>query len=190
MTDTITLVVLAGTTREGRRSIKAARYVADFARRLENVEVIFVDPADFVIAGDGDNGDTHNPDYAAITAKADAFYIVTPEYNHSIPGSLKRLLDSEYDNYFHKPVGLAGVSNGSWGGVRVCEALLPVMHTMGMPVIKKELYFPRVQDMFDEQGKLAPGYEERYQKNLRAVFDELLWFAKILKTARAENQEN
>lgn len=184
MEGTLTIAVLAGTTREGRQSIKAANYVADFARTLPDVEVIFIDPKDFPMQNDGDNSETRNSQYADITARADAFYIVTPEYNHSIPGSLKRLLDSEYDNYYHKPVGLAGVSDGSWGGVRVCEALLPVMHTMGMPVIRSELYFPHVDKMFDEQGNILDEHRERYQQNLHKVFDELLWFARLLKSTR------
>lgn len=187
MDETLTIAVLAGTTREGRESIHAANYVAAFfARQLPEVEVVFVDPRDFPMAGDGDNPETRNQAFAEITARADAFYIITPEYNHSMPGSLKRLLDSEYENYFHKPVGLAGVSSGNWGGVRVCEALLSVMHTLGMPVIKPELYFPRVKELFDEQGNLRPEYHDRYQTNLQKVCDELIWMARLFKRGRDE----
>ncbi len=182
--DKLVVAVLAGTSREGRLSINAARYVADFARQLPNVEVLFADPAEFNFPHDGDNDDTRDPRYSELTARADAFYIVTPEYNHSIPGSLKRMLDSEYDNYYHKPVGLSGASSGPWGGVRVCEALLHVVHTMGMPIIKTELYFPHVQDLFDESGALKPEHQERYQANLQKAFDELLLFARLFKSAR------
>jgi len=184
MEDKLVVAVLAGTSREGRKSINAARYVADFASKLPNVEALFADPAEFNFPYDGDNEDTRDARYTELTARADAFYIVTPEYNHSIPGSLKRMLDSEFENYYHKPVAFGGVSNGNWGGTRVCEALLPVAHTMGMPVIKTELYFPRVQDLFDEQGQLKPEHVERYEANLHKAFDELLLFARLFKSAR------
>ena len=75
----LTVAVLAGTTRVQRESIKAAHYVADFARRLEGVEVIFVDPVDFNFPGDGNDPEGKDPRYSEIVAKADAFFIVTPE---------------------------------------------------------------------------------------------------------------
>ena len=95
MEDKITVAVLAGTIRAQRESIKAARFVADFARKLEGVEVIFVDPTEFNFPGDGNDPEGKDPRYTEIVKRADAFFIVTPEYNHSFPGSLKRMLDSE-----------------------------------------------------------------------------------------------
>ena len=90
----ITIAVMAGTSRAQRESIKAARYVADFASKLPGVTVLFVDPSDFNFPGDGNDPEGQDPRYSAIVEKADAFFIVTPEYNHSFPGSLKRMLDS------------------------------------------------------------------------------------------------
>lgn len=182
MSDKVIVAVICGTTREGRESIKAAKWVAEQGRERSDTEIIFVDPVDFDLPKDGD--DICDPRYSEITAKADAFYVVTPEYNHSIPGSLKRLLDSEFDNYRHKPVATAGVSSGPWGGVRVCEALLPVYHTMWMVPVKPELYFPKIQDMFDGQGQLKAEFEEMQTKNVQKAYDELVWFARLLKAAR------
>lgn len=184
MDEKLVIAVICGTKREGRQSIKAAQWVAEQGRKLSNVEIIFVDPKDYDLPPDGNDKDGENPQYADITKRADAFYVVTPEYNHSIPGSLKRLLDSEFGNYRHKPVATAGVSNGPWGGVRVCEALLPVYHTMWMVPIKPELYFPKIQDIFDDNGAMKPAFTEMYEKNVRTAFDELIWMARALKAAR------
>ncbi len=183
MQQSITIAVLAGTIRERRESIKAARYVAERGRQLTDVEIILVDPIEFHFPADG--LDDKDPRYSEITAKADAFFIVTPEYNHGYPGSLKRMLDSEYDNYHRKPVALAGVSNGSWGGVRVCEALLPVCHRLGLVNIHPEVYFPRIQEVFDENGQISPEHAEQYEQSIARAFEELIWFASILKTARS-----
>ncbi|HZM64590.1 MAG TPA: NAD(P)H-dependent oxidoreductase [Candidatus Saccharimonadales bacterium] len=185
MQDKIVIAVICGTKREGRRSIHAAKWVAEQGKEREDLEIIFVDPKDIDLPPDGEAEDGENAMYKDITVKADAFYIVTPEYNHSFPGSLKRLLDSEFENYKHKPVATAGVSDGAWGGVRVCEALLPVYHTMWMVPIKPELYFPRVQDIFDDQGTMKPEYLHRYTVNVGIAFDELVWMARALKAARA-----
>lgn len=182
----LTIAVICGTKREGRLSIHAAKWVAEEGRKRGDVEIIFVDPKDYNLPPDGNDSDGEDPKYAEITKKADAFYVVTPEYNHSIPSSLKRLLDSEFANYKHKPVATAGVSDGPWGGVRVCEALLPVYHTMWMVPVKPELYFPKVQDIFDEQGVMNPEFVAMQTKNVTNAYNELIWMAKALKTAREQ----
>jgi NAD(P)H-dependent FMN reductase len=180
----LVIAVLAGTTRERRESIKAARYVADYGRKLQNVEIIFVDPKDFTFAGDGNDPEGKDPRYSEITSRAQAYFIVTPEYNHSFPGSLKRMLDSELKNYIHKPVAIAGASNGGWGGVRAVESLVPSVREMGLVVTSASVYFPRVQDLFEENGQLKAENAERYEKNLHNAFRELIWLAYALKWGR------
>lgn len=186
MEDNITVAVLAGTTREQRQSIKAAHYIAEFGKNLSGVEIIFVDPKDFNFPGDGNDPEGKDPHYTEITANADAFFIVTPEYNHSFPGSLKRMLDSELANYNHKPVAFAGCSNGNWGGVRAIESLISAVRETGLVVMSWDVYFPFVQNIFDENGRMKQEYQERYSKSLVKLYDELLWFARYLKVARQE----
>lgn len=186
MADPITVAVLAGTTRVQRESIKAARYIADFGRGLSGVDIIFVDPVDFEFPGDGNDPEGKDPRYTAIVDKADAFFIITPEYNHSFPGSLKRMLDSELELYNHKPVAFAGASSGNWGGVRAVESLLTAVRETGLVAMSWDVYFPRVQDIFDDQGTIKPEQKERYDRNIGKLYDELLWFARMLKQAREE----
>ncbi|MDB5161427.1 MAG: NADPH-dependent reductase [Candidatus Saccharibacteria bacterium] len=184
MEQKINIVVLAGTARAQRESIKAARYVAEFGRKFPELEITFVDPVDFNFPGDGNDPEGKDPRYSEITAKADGFFIVTPEYNHSFPGTLKRMLDSELANYVHKPVALAGASNGGWGGVRAVEALVTTVREMGLAVTFTSVYFPRVQTLFDEQGQLKPENQELYERNLTYAYTELIWMAKTLKWGR------
>jgi len=189
MEDKLTIAVLAGTTREQRESVKAARYIADFGSKLPNVEVIFVDPKEFNFPGDGNDPEGKDPRYSDITAKADAFFVVTPEYNHSFPGSLKRMLDSELANYNHKPVAFAGASNGNWGGTRAIESLVPAVRETGLVVMSWDVYFPFVQDKFDEDGQIKPEFAARYEKSLAKLYAELIWFARMLKQGRKELEQ-
>lgn len=186
MEASITLAVLGGTTREKRESIKAAHYIADFARKLPNVEVIFVDPKEFNFPGDGNDPEGKDPRYSEIVAKADAFFVVTPEYNHSFPGSLKRMLDSELELYNHKPVAFAGASNGNWGGVRAVESLLTAVRETGLVTLSWDVYFPYVQKIFDENGQIHEEFRERYEKSLGELFGELLWMARLFKQGRSD----
>lgn len=180
----MSIVVLAGTTRGKRESIKAARYVAQFGKNYPEIDIVFVDPVDFNFPGDGNDPESKDPKYSEITAKADGFFIVTPEYNHSFPGSLKRMLDSELGNYIHKPVAIAGASNGGWGGVRAVEALVTTVREMGLVATFTSAYFPRVQTLFDETGQLKPENRELYERNIGNVYKELIWMAKTLKWGR------
>lgn len=182
--DTVTVAVLAGTTRRQRESIQVARYIADFGHHLEGVEVIFVDPADFQFPGDGNDPEGKDPRYSDIVGRADAFFVVTPEYNHSFPGSLKRMLDSELELYNHKPVAFAGVSDGNWGGTRAVEALVPAVRETGLVVMSWDVYFPYVDRLFEPDGRLKAEYRERYDRNVGKLYDELLLFARLLKTIR------
>jgi NAD(P)H-dependent FMN reductase len=178
------IAVLAGTTREQRQSIKAAQYVSEFGSRLPGITTIFVDPKDFTFNGDGNDPEGKDPKYSSITDQADAFFIVTPEYNHSFPGSLKRMLDSELGNYIHKPVAIAGASSGSWGGVRAVEALVMSVREMGLVATFTSPYFPHVHDLFDDNNQPIADQKERVDKNLQSAYDELIWMAQALKIAR------
>ena len=124
--------VLAGTTRDQRKSIFAARLVAEIGNTFDDVEAEVIDPLDYNFPGDGNDPEGKDPRYTAVTERAQGFFIVTPEYNHGYPGSLKRMLDSELKNYIHKPVAFAGVSSGPWGGVRAIEQLVGTVREMGM----------------------------------------------------------
>ncbi len=179
----VTIAVIEGTKRERRESIRAARLVAEIGRQQPGVEIIWVDVAEFEFAGDGNDPEGKNPQYTSITEKADAFLIVVPEYNHSFPGSLKRLLDSELKNYIHKPVAFAGVSNGNWGGVRAIESLVNTVREMGLVATFTDVHFPRVQDMFDDQDKLRPEFGDQTRR-IQRTYDELIWMAKVLKWGR------
>jgi NAD(P)H-dependent FMN reductase len=97
---------------------------------------------------------------------------------------LKRLLDSELENYNHKAVAFAGVSSGPWGGVRAIEALAMATREMGLVAGAFDLQFPFDGKLFVD-GKIAPDQREKYVERVLRVYKELIWFANALKTARA-----
>ncbi|PIR80103.1 MAG: NADPH-dependent FMN reductase [Candidatus Levybacteria bacterium CG10_big_fil_rev_8_21_14_0_10_35_13] len=173
--------ILEGTKREQRKSIFAAKLVYEISKEYGQIESVLVDPNDFNFPGDGNDPEGKDPRYTKITEKADGFFIVTPEYNHGYPGSLKRMLDSELQNYIHKPVAFASVSAQQWGGVRAIEALVNTVREMGMVATFADVQFPKVQDIFDEGGNLK---DEAYIKRVKRSFDELIWMVKALKYGR------
>ncbi len=179
--DKLFIPIIEGTKRQERKSIYAARLILQVGKQIGDIKVQLLDPADFNFLADGNDEYNKDPRYSKITYDADAFFIVTPEYNHSFPGTLKRMLDSELKNYIHKPVAFAGVSDGQWGGVRAIEALVHTVREMGMVSTFTDVWFPKVDEIFDKEGKLL---DEAYIKRIERVFTELIWMAKVLKYGR------
>lgn len=96
-------------------------------------------------------------------AAADGLLLVTPEYNHSVPGVLKNAVDwlsrpaNDIPRVFgNKPVAMIGASAGP-GGTRFAQAAwLPVLHNLGTRLwCGKQLYVASAASTFDEQLKLT-----------------------------------
>jgi NAD(P)H-dependent FMN reductase len=173
--------VIEGTARKDRKSIHVANLITDIGKEIDGIETQLIDPPEFDLPYDGNDENAKDPKYTEITARADAFFLVIPEYNHSFPGTLKRILDSELKNYVHKPVAFAGVSAGPWGGIRAIQSMVPVVREMGMVATFTDVQFPSVQKLFDENGKLL---DEKYIERVKKSFTELIWMAEVLQWGR------
>ncbi len=181
MSKDLNIVVIEGTTRVQRESIKVAKFIAKIGEEIEGVKITLVDPTKLTLPGDGNDPEGKDPKYTKMTERADAFFVVVPEYNHSFPGSLKRVLDSELQNYIHKPVAFAGVSSGRWGGVRAIESLVSSVREMGLVATFSDSNFPNVQDIFEKSGKPK---NDIYYDIVKRSYDELIWMAHTLKHGR------
>ncbi|MEO6729442.1 MAG: NADPH-dependent FMN reductase [Candidatus Dojkabacteria bacterium] len=179
--DNLNIVVIEGSKRTGRLSLTAARYVYDIGKTIPGLDISFIHPEDFHLTSEGHLPEDKDPKFSEITAKADGFFVVSPEYNHSYPSSIKRLLDSEYENFHHKVMAFGGVSNGPWGGVRCLEALNGVAKALGLATLRKDVQFPFIQDIFDDTGKPK---DPEFEKRVIGVYEELIWVAKALKYGR------
>ena len=179
----LNLPVLLGTNRKDRKSVLAAEWLVDQMARRDEIKTRLFDVADFDLP-QRDYGQAIKklfPDWRDAIINADGLVIVTPEYNHGYPGSLKAVLDLLLREYIHKAVAFVGVSAGPWGGVRVIEAMVPMVRELGLAVTFSDLNFPFVQKTFDETGKLLdPAFEQRAKDFL----DELVWMARVLKWGR------
>ena len=90
---------------------------------------------------------------AGLIKAADAFIIVSGEYNHSIPPALSNLLDHFLEEYFWRPSAIVCYSAGAFGGVRAAMQLRAMLCELGTPSIPSLLPVPKVQDAFDEEGR-------------------------------------
>lgn len=175
----LNIALLLGTTREGARAEIYAQLVKQIGESRDDIELIYVDPKTLNLPNEGE--DAKDPVYTKVTAEADGFFIVAPEYNHSFPGSLKRMLDSEFDNYKRKPVIIAGVSSGPFGGVRAIKALLPVLQRLGLVPCYVEVPNPHINDKINDDETIT---DHDTIERINKAYDELVWFASTLKAGR------
>ena len=178
----IKISIVLGTGRESRFTERAARYVLQIAESLAGIHAEFVDVRSYSLSyTDRDEAHKEVKRWREHARSSDAFVIVAPEYNHGYPGELKILLDSAYDEYARKAVAIVGVSDGGMGGARMVENLKPVLIEFQMAVVATSVYFSRVDEVFDESGALA---DAAYEGRVKEMLDDLLWWAKALRTAR------
>jgi NAD(P)H-dependent FMN reductase len=176
------LAVIIGSTREGRAGEAVARWVAALAGRRGDLEVDVLDLAEFDLPARYLS--TVPPPVAAFTGRldrADAFVIVTPEYNHSFPASLKQALDFGYDEWRAKPVGFVAYGHGS-EGVYAVEHLRAVCTELHMATVRDrvavDLLDPGVRDGL-------PDGDARPAREATAMLDQLAWWGAALRDARA-----
>jgi NAD(P)H-dependent FMN reductase len=179
------LPVLLGTPRQGRESEKVARWLlGKIEERVEEIGTELFDVRDFNLPADNYGMEIKDrfPAWRDAMTRADGLVIVTPEYNHGYPGALKSVLDLLLPEYIHKAVAFASVSAQVWGGVRVIEALVQTSRELGFAVTFTDLNFPRVQTLFDEDGRLHD--EKAYESRVKAFLDELVWMSRALRWGR------
>ncbi len=173
--------VILGTSRRGRRSENAARFVLEQTKKRKDIETELIDVCKLPMRLDDAGEQMKDPTYSATIERSDGLIIVTPEYNHGYPGLLKHALDMNLKEYIHKAVGICGVSAGPFGGARVIEALLPVMRELGLVTIFWDVNFGNVEKLFDQQGKLL---DQSYVRRLDKFLNELIWMARVLRYGR------
>lgn len=111
---------------------------------------------------------------------ATGFVIVTPEYNHSYPAGLKRLIDWHYTEWTLKPVLI--VSYGVHGGHAAAEHLRGVLAELNAVSTRRAIALPAPWSHRDQQGAFSPTPETT--DALRRGLAELMWWSATLTPAR------
>ena len=177
----LSIPVILGTTRKGRMSTHAARFMVEQITELDGVTTELIDISKLPMPTDDAGEGIKDPAFSEKMALADGLVIVTPEYNHSFPGLLKHVLDSCLKEYIHKPAGIVGVSAGIFGGARVIEHFQPVLRELGLVSIFWDVNFGSIHKVFDQSGRLM---DDAYIRRTDKFLGELIWMAKVLRYGR------
>jgi NAD(P)H-dependent FMN reductase len=184
------LPVILGSIRSDRQGIRAARFIIrHLAER--GYDAPLVDPVELKLPlldrmykeyPAGQAPDTLER-LAELFRKADAFVIVSAEYNHSIPPALSNTLDHFLEEYFWRPSAIVCYSGGRFGGVRAAMQLRAMLCELGTPSIPSLLPIPEIRKTLDTDGMPQQPWLDPSAKRF---IDELAWYAQALRRQRAE----
>lgn len=177
----LSIPVILGTTRKGRMSVHAARFVVAQLRKRDGVTTELIDIGAIHLRVDDAGEGAKDQTFSEKVMLADGLVIVSPEYNHSFPGLLKHVLDTCLKEYIHKPAGIVGVSAGVFGGARAVENFLPALRELGLVTTFWDLNFGSVSKVFDDAGRLL---DESFVLRSAKFLDELIWMARTLRYGR------
>ncbi|HUC88376.1 MAG TPA: NAD(P)H-dependent oxidoreductase [Candidatus Binatia bacterium] len=191
------LQIIVGSTRPGRVSDRVAKWVALEAKNLPDTTVEVVDLADYNMPFlDEPISPQFNPErkpnpaakkWLDKTSEADAFVLVTPEYNRSYSAVLKNALDYLDFQFAKKPVALA--AHGTTGGAQAVAHLrgvLPGLYAVTVPTAT--FLVGRAGEAIDEAGNLneeAKANPYGPQTTLKKMLEDTKWYSDALASARA-----
>ncbi|TSA45006.1 NAD(P)H-dependent oxidoreductase [bacterium] len=187
--------IILGSTRRGREGEKVAKWILNRSENRQDLVAELLDLRDWplpffdepmspsVLKGNYSN-DTATR-WAAKVKEADAYIIVTPEYNHGYPGVLKNALDYAYSEWNTKPVAFVGYSGGPLGGARAVEQLRQVVLELQMVPLRAGMQIGMVGGFFDDSGKAK---DASMNDRAKSIYDQLVDWANFLRTRREQIQ--
>jgi NAD(P)H-dependent FMN reductase len=107
---------------------------------------------------------------------ADAFILVTPEYNGSYSAALQNLLD-HFPKQSRKAFGLVTGSPGGLAGARASQQLLLLVPALFGIAAPNMLLVPFLDQKFSPEGELI---DPAFQKSVDTFTNEFLWLAEAL----------
>jgi NAD(P)H-dependent FMN reductase len=177
------LAIVIGSTRKGRFGPRVAGWFGELAEERPGLDVDLIDlleedlPAGYTFEG-SDSVDR----FRDKLDRADAFVIVTPEYNHGYPAPLKHAIDLAHSQWHAKPVAFVSYG-GMSGGLRAVEQLRQVFAEVHATTVRDVVSLHGPWDLFDDEGDRLEAVGATRAAEL--LLDRITWWAEALRAARA-----
>ncbi|WP_406157295.1 NAD(P)H-dependent oxidoreductase [Streptomyces sp. NBC_00882] len=185
-TDTAPLHValVIGSNRHGRFGPVVADWLLDRLRDRDDLVPEIVDVAETDLPMTMAPSPEVTAALASVTPKlasADAFVVLTPEYNHSYPAGLKNLIDWHFTEWQAKPVALVSYG-GISGGLRAVEHLRQVFAELHAVTVRDTVSFHNAGGSFADGRLKDPSGPDAAAKTM---LDQLVWWGRVLREGRA-----
>lgn len=174
--------IIAGSPRRDSVSFRVALHLQQQLTQTTSHLVNIIDVRDWAfpllqeVIDSPESAPEHLVSLAGRMFAADAFILVTPEYNGTYTAALKNLLD-HFPKQSHKAFGVVTASPGAMGGMRSSQQLLLLIAALFGVACPNMLIVPGVEKKFDAEGQLIdPGFAKSVEIFLR----EWHWLAEAL----------
>ncbi len=186
------LKVIIASTRPERKGIHVANWFLETVKNQSDFEIEVLDLAKINLPFiDEPNHPSlqkytqeHTKEWSRTIDSADAFIVVTPEYNFGMPPSLANAISFLFKEWNYKPVSFVsygGVSGGT-RSVQMCKA---IMTTVKMVPVVEAVTLPFFEKSMEENGRFHP--EAFAEKAAEVMMVELLKYTRALKPMRKPN---
>ncbi|HLT63338.1 MAG TPA: NAD(P)H-dependent oxidoreductase [Pseudohongiella sp.] len=180
----IKVAVIMGSVRPGRFCDTVTSWLVSSLENSRDFQLKVIDPAELPLPGWADLQESLGVvELRRRLDEADAFIVVTPEYNHSFPAALKSVIDSAYQEWQAKPVGFVSYGGVS-GGLRAVEQLRQVFAELHAVTLRDSVSFASAWRQFDESGELLEPAQA--QRSLATMMARMQWWASTLRAGRRQ----
>jgi len=187
------IAVIIGSTRDSRFGVKPAEWVFELAKKREQLDVELVDLKKFDLPFFNEkatnlwlpSGDPRAIVWQQKIALFDGYIVVTPEYNRSMPASLKNAFDQAYKEWNRKPIGFVGY--GVVGAARAIEHARSTATELQMVNVRSAVHiggseFFKVHPSSGNQPISA--IEDTIVRSAEDMLDQLIWWGEATKAKR------
>lgn len=171
--------IISGSPRTGSVTHRAALHLQNRLRQTTDHEVDIIDMKEWNVPPvqsvwvSPEKAPAEFKAMAERVFNADAFILVSPEYNGSYSPALKNLLD-HFPKQLHKPFGIVTASPGAMGGIRAAQQLLLLVPALFGIASPNMLIVPAVDKKFSPDGDLL---DENFQNAVHNFISEFLWLS-------------
>ena len=187
----VNLKIIIVSTRPGRKGPALGAWIYEAAKKYADLNVELLDLAvinlpfldEPVHPRFQKYEHEHTKKWSAIISSADAYIIVTPEYNYGYPAPIRNALDYLYNEWTYKPVGFVSYG-GVAGGTRAVQMLKQVVTAQKMMPVAESVNVPFFTKFINENGQFVP--DEVIESGAAAMLAELIKWGENLKSLRTK----
>lgn len=180
--------IISGSPRQESLSVRVARYLQKHLSEITDAEVGIIDVRAYELPfvqkvwTSVEAVPAQWKELGERMFSADAFVLVTPEYNGSYSPAMKNLLD-HFPKQLHKPFGIVTASPGAMGGMRASQQMITLVAALFGIVSPHMLIVPAVDKKFDAEANLT---DQSFFKAIELFTNEYIWLVNKVVVKKEE----
>lgn len=177
--------IIVGSIRKDRRTISLAKYLKDILIGTYGIDTKLIDLQQMPLPLFGLNaeGEDNIEAIRTVINESDGLIFVTPEYHGTYSAVLKNCLEYYWDEFFHKPIGVATASISQFAGINASIQLQHLILSLRAFPVPLKLLVSEIQNVFDAKNKPL---NDMVVEHTEKFIEEFLWFTNAIVSAKQD----